>query len=73
MEHFIVKLCEVLDVEENEINQDSHFKDFDQWDSLTLLSLLAMVKETYGVILQRKDIDGVGSVKDLYDMVIAKQ
>ncbi len=73
MEHFIVKLCEVLDVEENEINQDSQFKDFDQWDSLTLLSLLAMVKETYGVILQRKDIDGVGSVKDLYDMVIAKQ
>lgn len=73
MEQFILKLSEVLDVEENEINQDSQFKGFDQWDSLTLLSLLAMVKETYGVILQRKDIDGAGSVKDLYEMVIAKQ
>jgi len=48
------------------------FRDLDEWDSLTALSLIAMVDEEYGVKLTGDDIKSSVVIQDLFDKVNAK-
>jgi acyl carrier protein len=63
MEHFYGKLAEILEV--NEVRNEEVLKDFEAWDSLTILSIIAMADSDYKVTLSAKDLDNVETVGDL--------
>lgn len=63
MEHFKEKLAEIFEVE-NISNKDI-LKDFDEWDSLTLLSIIAIVDSEFNIQLRASDFDEIISIEDL--------
>lgn len=67
METLNSKLAEFL--EEDEIGDDDVLRDFDLWDSLTVLSILAMLDKTYGINIVATDLVKVETVKDLNNLV----
>lgn len=54
------------------ITAETVFRDLDEWDSLTALSLIAMVDEEYSLKLTGDDIKNSTTIKDLFDIVNLK-
>lgn len=61
------KLKEILEVDELDLNLN--FKDFDEWDSLTSLSLIAMVDSDYKITLSNKLIENFENVAACCDYI----
>lgn len=67
---FYQRLAEILDVEE--VKPENVLKSFDGWDSLAILSVLAMADAKYGVSIKAEEIRSVVSAQDLANLVEAK-
>ncbi len=68
-EQFIDDLKEALELEERDIRMEDEFRHYEEWDSLTFLSLLTMLRQDYGLAL---DIDTFNSIRtwgELYDKI----
>lgn len=68
MEQFIEKMVDILDSEE-EINMDTVLNDLEEWDSLSLVSFMAMANAAYGKKVVLADVKAAETIKDLYELV----
>jgi len=71
MDNFLEKLAEILEVDE--VKPDDILRDFEAWDSLSVLSILAMLDSDYGVNLAATDLAGVKTGADLLALVESKR
>jgi acyl carrier protein len=67
---FYQRLAEILDVEE--VSGENALRDFDGWDSLAVLSVLAMADAKYGVSIKADEIRSVVTAEDLAKLVEGK-
>lgn len=73
MEEFIGNFYEILDeTEKLEVNQNTDFKNLDEWDSMTSLMLIAMVDEKYGKQIKGDDIKECLTLKHLFERIQSK-
>lgn len=64
---FLNNFKEILDEEPNvEITLDTKFRDLDEWDSLTALSLIAMADEEYGVTITGDEIKEMSTLNEIF-------
>ncbi len=71
MEDFKNQLAELLEVDN--VNDTDVLTDFECWDSLTILSIIAVASENYSVLLNNDDIRNAGTVGGLYKVIISKK
>jgi acyl carrier protein len=71
MEGFYERLAEILD--ENKVEPENVLAEFQQWDSLSALSVVAMVDENYGVTLSAEDLAGTRTAGALLALVTSKR
>lgn len=70
---FLQNFSDMLDdTDATLIVQDAAFRDLEEWDSLTALSLIAMVDDEYSVKLTGDDIKSSVTIKDLFEKVSSK-
>lgn len=70
---FLQNFADMLDdTDATLIVEDATFRDLDEWDSLTALSLIAMVDDEYAVKLAGDDIKTSVTIKDLFEKVNSK-
>ncbi len=48
------------------------FKDLDEWNSLTALSIIAMIDDEYSKTITGADLRASKTIKDLYELVANK-
>ncbi|MGA2541411.1 MAG: acyl carrier protein [Verrucomicrobiota bacterium] len=63
MENFHVKLAEILEVDE--VHPDDVLQEFENWDSLTVLSVLAMLDANHGVNLTAGELRQMKTAAEL--------
>ena len=68
--NFCNEMAEILDVES--VSVESILGEFEQWDSLAMLSTLAMADAKYGVTIRSVEVRGAVTVGDLADLVEQK-
>lgn len=68
-DQFIELLKEILEMENQEINLDDTFRDYDNWDSMANLSVIAMLDDSFGVHIATQDFKNLTTVGDLIDEV----
>lgn len=68
MEKFIDLLHEALE-RENEIKMEDKFRDYEEWDSLAYLSIIALLDEEYDVQIEEAEFKQLKTVQDIYDAV----
>ena len=56
-----------------EINGNTNFRDLDGWDSLTALSIMAMVDDEYGISITGDEIKKSNTINDLFEIVKNKK
>ena len=70
MNEFLKKLAEILEVES--VKETDDLKSFPQWDSLSVLSVIAMLDANYGVNLRAADLQETPSAGALWKLVQVK-
>lgn len=50
-------------------SKDTEFKNLNEWDSLIVLNIIAMVDEEYGVSLRGNELNSAKTINDLYLIV----
>ena len=66
---FILLLKETLEIEDRDVSMSDTFRDFDEWDSLGLLSVIAMIDEEYDVIIESNVFQKLLKVADIYTYI----
>ena len=66
---FIQKFQEVLEVEDRELLLTDKFRDYEEWNSLVFLSLIAMIDEEFDVIIEGKDFKKLQTVGDIIEAI----
>jgi acyl carrier protein len=64
---------EVFDDESLVLNPQMTAKDVKGWDSFKQVEILIAVQERFGVKLRSREIDGLGCVGDLVDVIKQKR
>jgi acyl carrier protein len=60
-------------LEEDVVHREDALENFEEWDSLTALSIVARVIDKYGVELSAADLEAIVTVGDLEDLVHSKR
>lgn len=71
MEELVAKLAELLEVEELDVKQ--RFTDYEEWDSLAALSVLAMLDSDYHTSMKAADIVAFDSIEAFCKEVLSRQ
>ena len=71
MNEFLTKIAAILEVDK--VGATDELKAFPQWDSLSVLSVIAMLDASYGVNLRAADLGPIKSVGDLWSLVESKK
>lgn len=71
-EKFLETIKEALEVEDVEVNFSDVLADFDSWDSISRLSLIALLDENFEVEVADAEFEETETVEDLYNLVKSK-
>ena len=66
---FLEQIKEVFEMEDGRVSFKDKFRDYERWDSLTNLSLIAMLDSEFGVLIESKDFNRLSTVGDLFNEV----
>lgn len=62
-------LEEIMDLEEGTLREDMLLSDIDEWDSISLLSFMAMMDDEFSKVVKGKDIKEKKYVSELLEMM----
>ncbi len=71
MNEFLKQVAGILEVPE--VKEGDDLKAFPQWDSLSVLSVIAMLDASYGVNLRAADFGPIKTAGDLWSLVQVKK
>jgi len=74
MENKFIELFKAtLEIENLNIDLNTKFRDLENWDSLSFLSVLAMIDEEYDVLIEGNDFKRLQTIGDLVDEIKKKK
>jgi len=66
---FLETIKEALEVDDLEVKLEDNLADFDSWDSISRLSLIALLDENFEVEVADAEFDETETVGDLFNLV----
>lgn len=72
-EKFLSNLKDALEIEDREISLDDKFREYAEWDSIGQLSVIAMVDEEYGVVIDGNLFKDLHTNGDMLSTIIKLQ
>jgi acyl carrier protein len=70
-EKFLELVKEVLEIEGRAIQMEDNFKEYDEWDSLANLSIVAMLDDEFNVVIDNQKFKTMQTLQELFDEVKA--
>ena len=64
------RLEEIMDLDAGELKEDSVLSEYEEWDSIAILSVIALMDEEFGKTVKGADIKACITVKDIMDMMV---
>ena len=71
MSEFLKKIAGILEVDD--MKETDELKAFPQWDSLAVLSVIAMLDANYGVNLHAAEFERITTAADLWNLVQSRK
>ena len=66
---FLEGITKVFDIEGTEITEAANIKEFEEYDSLSLISLMAFIYQNFNRRLTAKEIYAVTTIENLMDLI----
>ena len=67
--NFIEKLEETLERDGGSVKMEDNFRDYPEWDSLSVLTVLAMINEEFDITIPRQEFDKLITIQQLFDFI----
>lgn len=67
--NFIENFKETLDIEDRELNMSDEFREYEEWDSIANLSVIAMIDVEYDIIIENKEFKTIKTLQGLWDKI----
>ncbi|MBT3546865.1 MAG: acyl carrier protein [Flavobacterium sp.] len=72
-ENFINAMYEAFEIEaKEELDLETEFRNHDNWDSLTKLSLIAVLDDEFDIIIEDDKLETLNTFKDLLEFISNK-
>ena len=71
MEDFLEQMAEIFEVDT--LNLTDVLDEFDAWDSLTQLTIIALASETYGVTISATELKNAETIEGVYKLIESKK
>lgn len=68
-EEFIQELEEILEIEDSKIEMKTNLKDLKEFDSLSILSIIALLDEKFGKALTAEQLNSITTVESLMELI----
>lgn len=68
-QEFIEKFADALEISASDVTLNTSFRDLDEWNSLAVLSIIAMLDEEYNIQIENKDFKELSTVADIIDYI----
>lgn len=68
-QQFIEQFKDILEIEDRELNLTDEFREFQEWDSLANLSVVAMIDEEYNVVIPTSDFNKLRTIGSLIEEI----
>jgi len=68
-EKFLDAFKEALELEDESVSFEDILADFDTWDSMSRLSLIALLDEHFEVEVSDAEFDDIDTVQELFELV----
>jgi len=66
---FIKVIKDALEIEDKNLSMNEKFKEFEEWDSLAQLTLIAELDENFDVTIQTSDFKNINTLQELFDHI----
>lgn len=70
---FIEKFKEILEISDRNLELTDKFREYDEWNSLVFLSLIAMIDEEFDVIIEGKEFKKLETVGEIIEAIKTAQ
>lgn len=71
MEELVANIAEILEVEELDLTQK--FTDYEEWDSLSALSIIALLNSDYGIQMKASEIIAYDNIEAFCKDIISRK
>lgn len=68
-EEFLADIRDNLELERESIRMDDCFREYEEWDSLTFLALMTLMRQEYDVQIDIDTFNNLHTWQDLFDMI----
>ena len=72
LEEIVDLFAECLEKEPSEIKAEDEFREYEEWDSLTYLSVIAEIDNKYGFVVPLEDFRACRTIQAIADYVKSK-
>jgi acyl carrier protein len=66
---FIKQLKAIMEIEEKNITEETNLRDLGEYNSLAVMSIVALVDDKFGKRISGKDFAGITTVKSLMQLI----
>lgn len=67
--NFLELISDIFEIEGRVIEMSDVFREYDEWDSLARLSLIAEIDEVYNVVIEEEVFKNLLTLGDLYNEI----
>ena len=68
-ENFLELFKEALDIEDRALNFTDVFKEYEEWDSIANLSIIAMIDVEYEIVIENSVFKNINTLEELWDKI----
>lgn len=66
---FLESFAEAMEIEDRMLAMGDNFRDYEEWDSLANLSVIAMIDEEFEVVIEANEFAKMSTLQDVYDKI----
>jgi len=71
LDNIIKMMEEILERDQDTVKEGDEFREYDEWDSLAYLSVIAKIDEDYGMVIPREDFQKLRTIRALAEYLEA--
>jgi acyl carrier protein len=69
---FLELIRDVLEINDRDLNMTDEFRNYVEWNSLANLSLIALLDEEYGVVIEYNEFRNLNTLLDIFERIQKK-
>lgn len=66
---YLQHIKDALEIDDRELSLSDRFRDYPEWDSLTLLSMISVIDDEYGIVIDGSTFKTLHTLEDVLNEI----